>query len=38
LSAQCTAEHFYTLHGFKTMGEPFDEVGIPHVEMRLSLV
>lgn len=38
LSAQRTAEHFYTLHGFRAMGEPFDEVGIPHVEMQLSLV
>jgi predicted GNAT family N-acyltransferase len=38
LSAQCTAEHFYALHGFRAMGEPFDEVGITHVEMHLSLV
>jgi predicted GNAT family N-acyltransferase len=37
LSAQRTAEGFYAAHGFVAMGEPFDEVGIPHVEMRLSL-
>ncbi len=38
LSAQRTAESFYASHGFVVTGEPFDEVGIPHVEMRLSLV
>jgi predicted GNAT family N-acyltransferase len=38
LSAQRTAEGFYASHGFVVTGEPFDEVGIPHVEMRLSLV
>jgi predicted GNAT family N-acyltransferase len=38
LSAQRTAESFYAAHGFIALGEPFDEVGIPHVEMRLSLV
>ena len=37
LSAQRTAEGFYAAHGFAAVGEPFDEVGIPHVEMRLSL-
>jgi predicted GNAT family N-acyltransferase len=37
LSAQRTAEGFYARHGFSTVGEPFDEVGIPHVEMHLSL-
>jgi len=37
LSAQRTAEGFYAAHGFVTVGEPFDEVGIPHVEMVLSL-
>ena len=37
LSAQRTAEQFYALHGFTLVGEPFDEVGIPHVEMRLLL-
>jgi predicted GNAT family N-acyltransferase len=37
LSAQRTAEGFYAAHGFELVGEPFDEVGIPHVEMRLSL-
>ncbi len=38
LSAQRTAEGFYAAHGFVVVGEPFDEVGIPHVEMRLALV
>ena len=38
LSAQRTAESFYAAHGFVAVGEPFDEVGIPHVEMCLSLV
>jgi predicted GNAT family N-acyltransferase len=38
LSAQRTAESFYAAHGFVAVGEPFDEVGIPHVEMRLSLL
>ncbi|MFM7009444.1 MAG: GNAT family N-acetyltransferase [Betaproteobacteria bacterium] len=38
LSAQRSAEAFYAARGFATVGEPFDEVGIPHIEMRLSLV
>jgi predicted GNAT family N-acyltransferase len=38
LSAQRTAEGFYAAYGFSIVGEPFDEVGIPHVEMLLSLV
>ena len=38
LSAQRTAEGFYAAQGFSVVGAPFDEVGIPHVEMRLSLV
>ena len=37
LSAQRTAESFYAAHGFLAVGEPFDEVGIPHIEMRLNL-
>ncbi len=37
LSAQRTAESFYAAHGFVAVGEPFDEVGIPHMEMVLSL-
>ncbi len=35
LSAQRSAEGFYAAHGFSAVGEPFDEVGIPHIEMRL---
>jgi predicted GNAT family N-acyltransferase len=38
LSAQRTAKSFYAAHGFVAVGEPFDEVGIPHVEMRLTLL
>jgi predicted GNAT family N-acyltransferase len=38
LSAQRTAEKFYAAHGFVVLGEPFDEVGIAHVEMCLSLM
>ena len=38
LSAQRTAESFYSAHGFVVVGEPFDEVGIAHVEMCFSLV
>jgi predicted GNAT family N-acyltransferase len=38
LSAQLTAEKFYAAHGFSALGEPFDEVGIAHMEMRMSLV
>jgi predicted GNAT family N-acyltransferase len=37
LSAQRTAEQFYMAHGFAAVGEPFDEVGIAHVKMRLML-
>lgn len=37
LSAQRTAEQFYASLGFSAVGEPFDEVGIPHVEMHLLL-
>jgi predicted GNAT family N-acyltransferase len=38
LSAQRTAEGFYASHGFVVTGEPFDEVGIAHVEMSLILI
>jgi len=38
LSAQRTAEGFYAAHGFVVAGEPFDEVGIAHVQMFLSLI
>lgn len=38
LSAQRSAETFYAAHGFGVVGEPFDEVSIPHIQMRLSLV
>ena len=38
LRAQRTAEGFYVAQGFSAFGEPFDEVGIAHVAMRLGLV
>lgn len=34
LSAQCTAEPFYARHGFKRIGIPYEEAGIPHVRMQ----
>ncbi|MGE0498718.1 MAG: YbgC/FadM family acyl-CoA thioesterase [Ramlibacter sp.] len=33
LHAQRSAEGFYQRLGFRPRGEPFDEVGIPHIEM-----
>ncbi|MBX3660625.1 MAG: YbgC/FadM family acyl-CoA thioesterase [Ramlibacter sp.] len=33
LHAQRSAEGFYQRLGFRSRGEPFDEVGIPHIEM-----
>lgn len=36
LSAQRTAEGFYAALGFRAVGEPFDEVGIAHIEMQRS--
>lgn len=37
LSAQRDAERFYARSGYAPAGEPFEEVGIPHVEMRKAL-
>ena len=37
LHAQRSAEGFYQRMGFTVEGEPFDEVGIPHVIMGLNL-
>ena len=37
LHAQRSAEGFYAQAGFVVQGEPFDEVGIPHVQMALDL-
>jgi ElaA protein len=34
LSAQAHLVHWYARHGFVPCGEPHDEDGIPHVEMR----
>ncbi|CUR54501.1 putative acyltransferase with acyl-CoA N-acyltransferase domain [metagenome] len=34
LSAQAHLERFYAGHGFVAVGEPYDEDGIPHVDMR----
>lgn len=37
LHAQRAVERFYERLGFVARGEPFDEVGIPHIEMALRL-
>ncbi|KQT10772.1 YbgC/FadM family acyl-CoA thioesterase [Ramlibacter sp. Leaf400] len=37
LHAQRTAEDFYRRLGFRPQGEPFEEAGIPHVEMAAAL-
>ncbi|RZL87851.1 MAG: YbgC/FadM family acyl-CoA thioesterase [Variovorax sp.] len=37
LHAQRSAEAFYTRLGYRPHGEPFDEVGIAHLEMRRAL-
>ncbi len=37
LHAQRAVESFYARLGFIPRGEPFDEVGIPHIEMALDL-
>lgn len=37
LHAQRSAEAFYAGLGFAARGEPFDEVGIPHIEMAAPL-
>ena len=37
LHAQRTAEGFYRKLGFKPRGEPFEEAGIPHLEMAAAL-
>ncbi len=36
LHAQLEATEFYARHGFEPNGDPFVEVGIPHVLMRLE--
>ena len=37
LHAQCTAERFYARQGFTTQGAVFQEAGIDHVEMVITL-
>ena len=37
LHAQRSAEGFYDRLGFQVRGEPFEEAGIPHVEMFTAL-
>ena len=37
LHAQRSAETFYRRQGYQPRGEPFDEVGIPHIEMARAL-
>ena len=36
LSAQLDLVHFYEGFGFAVIGDPYDDFGIPHTEMRLS--
>lgn len=36
LFAQAHLQHFYARAGFVPVGEPFDEDGIPHQEMRIQ--
>jgi len=38
LSAQTKVEAFYRAQGFVPVGEPYEEVGIPHLKMRRSLL
>ena len=38
LHAQTSAQAFYAHEGFVPVGEPFDEVGISHIEMRKVLL
>jgi predicted GNAT family N-acyltransferase len=33
LQSQCSAEGFYTHLGFVPIGEPYEETGIPHIDM-----
>ena len=37
LNAQTHAIPFYERHGFRVVGEPFDEAGIPHRAMERAL-
>ena len=37
LHAQRSAENFYARLGFAPRGEPFEEVGIPHIEMAMPI-
>lgn len=37
LSAQTHAVAFYERHGFRSFGEPYDDAGIPHVDMAREL-
>jgi len=37
LQSQCSAEGFYTRLGFMPIGEPYDEAGIPHIDMARQL-
>ena len=37
LQSQCSAEGFYTHLGFAPIGEPYDEAGVPHIDMARRL-
>jgi ElaA protein len=38
IAAQLYLEEFYARFGFARDGEPYDDVGVPHIYMRLRLV
>ena len=38
LNARLTAMNFYEKYGYDASGNVFDEVGIPHIEMRKELI
>lgn len=35
--AQTHAMEFYRRHGYSVQGDPYDEAGIPHIDMRCTL-
>jgi predicted GNAT family N-acyltransferase len=37
LAAQTAAESFYAAHGYRAVGQPFDDAGIEHVRMEKAL-
>ena len=37
LHAQASAQRFYERTGFSVQGAPYEEAGLPHIDMALSL-